>query len=224
MTYTEITDAVTRLVKTGAISDTEIANVIDSAIQITWRELIETRKVDDFLQNRVNLTLTGIIAAKGVIKVDTYNTISTIKEIRFASGSDEWSLNEEDGRIPPAPIEGKPRAYRHIGYDVVTPANGDRIYLEPFAGITEVSDKCYVSYWKYPGLIGATPVAASGPHPPVFSDTAYMTVKWDTELVDKTAAYIFNYYKKTDQASFLLMKYKQPPLAQPITIQQPNTQ
>lgn len=211
MTFVELQTAVSKIVKVPLTS--EVADLINIGLSLVWSDFVQTRKIDDQIKNRVNLSLTGIIAAKGEVKIGPINTVVDIKEVRFASGSDEWTLQDEEGRIPPAPIQGKPRAWRYIGNDPANTAAGDRLYIEPFAGITEVSDKLYITYWKYYSFLAATNDATH------VNDTVLATTKWDTELVDRAAAYVFMEQKKLDSATLLLAKYKAP--AQP---QQQSTQ
>lgn len=209
MTWTELVQAVTNLTKVGLPASSETIDVIETALKITWSEFIQTRPAPEYFKNRVQPALTTAVAQLGKVTVTTLNKILQIQEVRYSNLTTEWTLMEESQRIRPAGVEGKPRAYRMVGYDSVTPALGDRIYIEPYGTISVADDKLSVSYWERPPLLAS---AASGTAPAQeYVATTYPLTRWDTELIDRATIYTFLYYKKVDQAALILAKYKNPP-------------
>lgn len=209
MTYAEISLAVQNLTKSTSF----LPDLVEEAISLTWLQITQDRnraRISDLLQNRVEISLATVIVDLGVLKVDEYNRLLEIKEIRFLTDTlEEYTLSEESLRVPLAAVEGKPRCYQILGLPVADRTLGSRIYIEPYDQIVSTGspqDHIYVSYWQIPlpFLSSATPDVS-------ISDTADATTMFDTELVDRAAAYLFIYNNKAPQAAAILSKYQIPP-------------
>lgn len=207
MTYTEVKAAVVAYAKADVPSGGKVSVVVDDCIKRAYYWIVRSRPFPEFLQNRTSATLTSS-STTGIVTFTTWGLLLDIKEVRFAVGSVEWTLDNEDGRIKPAGIEGRPKAWRKIGSTNIVTGDGDKLYIEPFSAIIEASDKCYVTWWKIP-----LQLAASGTG--TISDTTPISHSIDAELVDRALAEVLIYYGKEDKAKLVLSKYIPPPQSQP---------
>lgn len=200
MLFTDIKAAVVAYTKSEILGE---GTLLETIINREYYQLVRTHKLPEFKQNRTSATMSGS-STTGLIVFGATGKLLDIDDVRFVSGGQEWMLSEIDGRVPPSPIYGKPRAYRRIGSADAGTDTSEALYLEPFDTIVELTDKCYVTWWRTPNPLSAT--AGSG----VDTNTAFANHTLDTELIDRSCAAVFVYYKKESQAQLLLSKYAIP--------------
>lgn len=205
MTFTEARNRVINYTKSGlpsASGTNKLDDFVNDTISRIYMMMVTSRMISEFLQPRASASLTstatdGLVVLPGTAPVLTVSPGDAIQEVRFKTSTGiEYNLWSEEGRVPPAPVAGKPRSYRLV---VNAAGPKSQLYIEPFATVASGSEFCYVWYYQVPA-----PFAVSGTG--TVQTTAWSNL--DYELVDRACAEVFNYFGQYQKAQMLLAKYE----------------
>lgn len=184
-TFSTIQDQVVRQCKINSLT-TELTTLVSNCIDMAYFDIVRENKPSETLKINQSLSVASL-AAGTPVNLDV--ACISVERFRFNAPSitpplRAWRLIEHTQNVPPAPYQGRPRAYK---LTVGTTGFPLAVLPLPYVNIINTDVLTY-DYYKAPDLFSTTPTIVYGN-------------SWGTEIIKKAIYYVQTYMNKLDQAN-----------------------
>lgn len=183
MTFAQASALVIEFCKIN-VNDQNLVTLVQDSLNIALYDVAREGAKPEFLVVNFSVALNTI--SNSIVTIPDSMGIERILYVNN-SPARRWALAEKEDLVPPAPIWGKPRAYREVAANLATPTP-TRISLEPF-DLVNVADTLLMDYYAVPLLFSA-----------MGAGTTYTSSRWDNEILRRANHYVLTYQGKLEQA------------------------